>query len=46
VTLLSLAAIFERKNQRYLRRTSSGNWTNDRLTEKERRNYAKAAGHA
>ncbi len=37
-------AIFQNKKQRYHRRTSSGNWASDKLTDKERKAYAKLAG--
>lgn len=36
-----LEAIFQNRKQRYHRRTSSGNWAADKLTDKERKEYAK-----
>ncbi len=38
---LAPSAIFQNRKQRYHRRTSSGNWASDKLTDKERKEYAK-----
>ena len=39
-----LEDIFEQKKMRYNRRTSSGNWTKDQITQVEKRTYRKEMG--
>ena len=46
VQTCDLEAIFEKKKGRYTRRTSSGNWTKDRVTVEEKLVYKRTMGFA
>jgi hypothetical protein len=44
VQTCDLEAIFEKQKSRYTRRTSSGNWTNDKVTVAEKLVYKRTMG--
>ena len=46
VETCDLQAIFDSKRTRYIRRTSSGNWSRDRVTPGEKLTYKRAMGYA
>jgi len=46
VQTCDLQAIFDSKRTRYIRRTSSGNWTKDRVTAVEKLTYKRAMGYS
>lgn len=46
VQTCDLEAIFDKKKSRYTRRTSSGNWNNDRVTAAEKLVYKRTMGFA
>jgi Inner centromere protein, ARK binding region len=45
VQTCDLQAIFNSKRSRYIRRTSSGNWTKDKVTAMEKLSYKRAMGY-
>jgi hypothetical protein len=46
VETCDLEAIFDRKKDRYKKRTSSGNWTKDRVTAVEKLTYKRNMGYS
>lgn len=44
VSTCDLEAIFDQRKKRYIKRTSSGNWTNDRVTVHEKLVYKRNMG--
>jgi len=46
VETCDLAAIFDQKKTRYKKRTSSGNWTKDRVTVAEKLTYKRTMGYS
>lgn len=46
VQTCDLEAIFDQKKSRYMRRTSSGNWTNDKVTLAEKLAFKRVMGYS